>query len=577
VQSQLETSLVVDFVGDPNQATLSQLRALEQNFLNTYNTLQKTQQYCDFWSRRITNVTIDLQTSVQRRQLQAGGVFGTLFGMRFTLFYRVRYSCYGCPKGTNLYGNDAASRRRLLRSRHPVMAQARDVVNDCSCPANATIYDSPTELDFTLAYNKTMDTINFVDGIVDSVTELEPITCSSNTITRTTTVVFNVTGDPDSLTGAEVVTLQKAFEQSYSDLAEQACDPFFRTIQTVTLERVEQRRSLRAQPNFNQFFRLYLSIRFQCRQCPQGSSLFVNDGGRRRLKDASSTRQRSLQQFDTCYCNTNSETNDPPTLQDFIVLYNETIQALGVKSVVSIDSGTEDSSVVCPAGESFQSCCGAFSACQGACPGPVNSAACCAYNGGTVENGVCCAAVQSAISLCFVLDESGSIDSIEFDQIQNFTVNLIGGVASNPSVTTSEYAIVTYSDTGILQFSLGTAVEAQAFVTSYLESGGGTATYLGMDLCTEELSTNSLFAKAMIVITDGDSNDQQAVIAARDAAAAAGITVVAVGVGSGISITNLQETATDNQLVYQVGGFSSLDSIVNDLVAAAQTQCTVVS
>jgi collagen type VI alpha len=163
---------------------------------------------------------------------------------------------------------------------------------------------------------------------------------------------------------------------------------------------------------------------------------------------------------------------------------------------------------------------------------------------------------------------------------KSFTDNVIGGVAADMSLVASEISIVSFSSSARLRFDqgssgpFGTAADAQAFIPSITQGGGGTCTRCGIDLCASTLNTGAQYGKVMIVLTDGYGGS---VSDSRDAAKAQGITISAVGVGSGVDLTSLQDTATDNQLVFQVDDFNALANVVDAIVQAAKTTCTPVT
>jgi von Willebrand factor type A domain len=72
----------------------------------------------------------------------------------------------------------------------------------------------------------------------------------------------------------------------------------------------------------------------------------------------------------------------------------------------------------------------------------------------------------------------------------------------------------------------------------------------------------------MIILTDGASNSRGATIAAANAAKAAGVTIISVGIGSGVNRDELVEMASNPGFVFTTDDFDSLVYILQALLPA---------
>merc|ERR1712117_32895 len=70
--------------------------------------------------------------------------------------------------------------------------------------------------------------------------------------------------------------------------------------------------------------------------------------------------------------------------------------------------------------------------------------------------------------------------------------------------------------------------------------------------------------RVMIVLTDGQSRDFDALPQAKAVAASLGITMMSVGVGSGIGIYELKATADKDDYVFTMNDFNALVAAVDD-------------
>nr|KAG5689527.1 hypothetical protein BaRGS_008902 [Batillaria attramentaria] len=171
--------------------------------------------------------------------------------------------------------------------------------------------------------------------------------------------------------------------------------------------------------------------------------------------------------------------------------------------------------------------------------------------------------------IVFVLDSSGSIGSYNFQTLKHFVQQLVGsfhigksnvrvGVLRFDSNANPIIHLNTYYDNATIVNTIGSI--------SY--PGGGTDTARALDTLVNTMFTASHgdrtgVPNVGVVITDGASNSPYDTANAAARARDAGITLLALGIGSGVNYGELNAIATDpdKDNVFTVSGFSSLDQI----------------
>lgn len=157
------------------------------------------------------------------------------------------------------------------------------------------------------------------------------------------------------------------------------------------------------------------------------------------------------------------------------------------------------------------------------------------------------------LDLIFVLDSSGSVGSSNFQRVINFAVNLVRQLQIGPSNT--QVGLIRFASSASALFHLNTyqnksnllqAISAVRFIS------GGTDTAVALNTLLSEFSTvygarplQDGIPRVAIVVTDGQSNNRTATIAAANNIHASNIKAYAVGVGSNILSTELNAIASD--------------------------------
>jgi len=174
--------------------------------------------------------------------------------------------------------------------------------------------------------------------------------------------------------------------------------------------------------------------------------------------------------------------------------------------------------------------------------------------------------VQSPVDIIFVVDGSKSVGANGFELSKQF----VGEVADRFTISPSDTQI------GIVQFS--SAYQQELSVSQGKDLGNihnalnamthlaqGTYTSTAIEFASSLFNNDRPSAKrVMIVLTDGQSGDFEDLPKAKAVAASLGITMMSVGVGSGIGIYELKATADKDDYVFTMNDFNALVAAVDD-------------
>lgn len=367
--NSFETDIIIDFVGDPDLASDEELMALVGAIQDTYNSLNSflNTETCDLLFREITSVEIDLDAiRNRRRQLQFGGVSGGRFNYTIVQYYssiaHIRGNCRKCGKDAALLTNDASRRLELAADKNAQslvpdgvfsrqMALTGDTIEDCTCSATADEFRPPSRQEFATALGNAVEVLRSqgeIDFItrVEEITEVNPVNCSAEVTVQTVNVQVNMTGNPGNASTLDERALEESFARAYNEIAEDSCDPFFRTVVDASLLGVDileddtfnlgqrTRHLMRPRLNFTIPFAAFFQIELQCRGCGPGTPIFGNDAARR----LDAVVGRRMQQQDTCYCSTGAVNEEAPSATDFSAAYELVIkEEYSVVSVAAVD------------------------------------------------------------------------------------------------------------------------------------------------------------------------------------------------------------------------------------------------
>merc|ERR1719499_2412502 len=174
--------------------------------------------------------------------------------------------------------------------------------------------------------------------------------------------------------------------------------------------------------------------------------------------------------------------------------------------------------------------------------------------------------VENPLDLVFVVDGSSSVGADGFALSKQF----VGEVADRFTISASDTRV------GVVQFSsspheylslsqgedianIHNALNAMTHMT------GSTKTSAAIEFTSLNLFTNDRpnAKRVMIVLTDGQSGDFSVLPQAKAVAASHGITLMSVGVGSGIGLAELEAIADQNDYVFTMNDFNELVAAVD--------------
>ncbi|XP_056008465.1 hemicentin-1-like [Ostrea edulis] len=168
--------------------------------------------------------------------------------------------------------------------------------------------------------------------------------------------------------------------------------------------------------------------------------------------------------------------------------------------------------------------------------------------------------------MVFLLDESGSIGSTNFERVKTFVNSVISNFQIGTSAT--QISVVTFHSSATQIFQLNrylNIASLQSAISSISFNGGGTDIGDALDYArSQSFQTSSGArtdsAKIVILITDGQSSiSNQA-----DLLKAIGVTIFCVGVGSGVNSAVLRSVSTHNDYTY-LTTFDLLSSLTNTI------------
>ncbi|XP_041376635.1 collagen alpha-4(VI) chain-like [Gigantopelta aegis] len=180
----------------------------------------------------------------------------------------------------------------------------------------------------------------------------------------------------------------------------------------------------------------------------------------------------------------------------------------------------------------------------------------------------------------FLLDESGSVGAVDFETAKTFVKNVAKSFTVGPNDI--QIGLDTFASYPRRHFKLNqytTSAEIQTAIETIDYAGSSTSTadalaFMVNDSFSAASGAREGVTKIAVVITDGKSNNIAATRTQAKLARDAGITILAVGVGSNVDDTELNDIASDpdSQYVFKTDSFDALKTIQDVL---AKTACEV--
>jgi len=169
-----------------------------------------------------------------------------------------------------------------------------------------------------------------------------------------------------------------------------------------------------------------------------------------------------------------------------------------------------------------------------------------------------------------VLDRSGSINSTNMAILKSAAHGFV--TALDPKTNGTHMGQVSFGNNGTLDLHLTGNKTAIDLAIDGINPGGNTNLYQGLLLANNELAgandrPDATSPDYLVVITDGEPNDQNSAKIQADAADTVNTTIYVVGVG--INATNADwlksNIATNSSYYFAAADFSQLDSILQGI------------
>lgn len=173
----------------------------------------------------------------------------------------------------------------------------------------------------------------------------------------------------------------------------------------------------------------------------------------------------------------------------------------------------------------------------------------------------------------FIIDSSGSITGKDFNKEISFVQSVIKLFDIGKNKT--RIGLVSFSHETYMELPLNNNLTKQQILDkldTIFQAGGGTNTAMALRMVRQQGFDSSVVrpeaAKIAIVLTDGLSADDDMTEREAKLIHELGVTVFAIGIGSGVDKIEIQNIASDpnERHAFQVDDFSSLETI-KDLLA----------
>ena len=174
---------------------------------------------------------------------------------------------------------------------------------------------------------------------------------------------------------------------------------------------------------------------------------------------------------------------------------------------------------------------------------------------------------QSKADIVFLLDSSGSVGEDNFVFLTSFIGDLISDLNIGPEFV--QVGLVTYQTNVTNRFDLnryGTKEEVLNATKQVPYSGGWTNTDLGLNHTlwhsfAEDHGARPFTTQLLLVFTDGGSNHPSSTRLVADDVKGSGVTIISVGVESGVDSPELFAIASREEYVFRATSFTDLETI----------------
>jgi len=179
------------------------------------------------------------------------------------------------------------------------------------------------------------------------------------------------------------------------------------------------------------------------------------------------------------------------------------------------------------------------------------------------------------VDILFLLDSSGSVGTSNFQKQLDFTKDLSRSLFAGSHDL--RIGVLTFSSSVHNQFYLNRYTNAQDIVRAIGNipyDAGSTRTDLALQYARTNVFTSNHGDRAdapnvAIILTDGKSSDAKLTATQAELLLRANVKVIAVGIGSGAAVGELDLIAGGHGHVYTVSSFAALKNVQDDVLASA--------
>ncbi|VDI82665.1 Hypothetical predicted protein [Mytilus galloprovincialis] len=187
----------------------------------------------------------------------------------------------------------------------------------------------------------------------------------------------------------------------------------------------------------------------------------------------------------------------------------------------------------------------------------------------------CTCACHDKVDLVFLVDSSGSVGHNNFIKVKNFVTSSVNRfIIGNRDTLVS---VVTFASTPHTEFKLNSLHDKLPLANAihgirYISGGTNTGEalkFVGSHIFQPSSGDRINARNILVVITDGQSNNHVATIAQANYLRNNNILIIAVGIGSGISKSELDRMASGPSYVLHVEDFNALSHIYDSIHSIA--------
>lgn len=174
---------------------------------------------------------------------------------------------------------------------------------------------------------------------------------------------------------------------------------------------------------------------------------------------------------------------------------------------------------------------------------------------------------EANVSVVFVLDESGSVGSSDFQLETQGFMNALDTLPTNGNTEVSVVGFASSSQilaSNVLLTPSG-ADSLRLALSSNSQSGGGTGMASAIDTASQVLANSSALTKVICIATDGQPNNQSNTLASVSNAKSSGIVIAPIGVGLDSTGKTFLDSIATNPPVPNPASFDEFGTVVQNI------------